>query len=136
MENEIENASVPQEESSAPVSAEQPQTEKPAPASGEGGGMLGVHVSEISEENQVIYRIPSGVYIADVTAGSGAEAAGLAAGDLITSVDGKATGNVQELKDALSGTKAGDTAEVVYVRPDKDGKYDESAAVSVKVTLQ
>jgi S1-C subfamily serine protease len=71
-----------------------------------------------------------------VTAGSGAEAAGLKAGDLITSVDGKATGNVQELKEALSATKAGDTAEVVYVRPDKDGKYDESAAVSVKVTLQ
>ena len=115
---------------------EQPQTEKTASAPGEGGGMLGVHVSEISEENQVIYRIPSGVYVADVTAGSGAEAAGLEAGDLITSVDGKATGNVQELKEALSATKAGDTAEVVYVRPDKDGKYDESAAVSVKVTLQ
>lgn len=97
-------------------------------------GLMGVHVGEISEENQIIYRIPEGVYVAAVDEGSGAQAAGLKEGDVITEVDGKAVPSVAELKKIMKDTKAGDQVKVTYVRPDKDGNYGGTEVTTV--TLQ
>ena len=98
-----------------------------------GGGVLGVHVGEISEENRIIYRVPAGVYVASVDAGSGAEAAGLKEGDVITAVDGQPAESVAELKAQLEDKEPGDKVKVEYSRPDKNRKYGE--AVETIVTL-
>ena len=69
-----------------------------------------------------------GVYIVSVDEGSAAEKAGLEAGDLFVSVDGKAVTSTSDVTGALEGRSAGDTVEVQVVR---DGRV-----VSVTVTLQ
>jgi serine protease Do len=95
-----------------------------------------VHVGEFSKEDQIIYRIPKGAVIADVTAGSGAQQAGLASGDLITAINEEEIASVDELKAALSGLKAGDRVKVSFVRPDEDNAYRDDNVTSVMVTLQ
>ena len=96
--------------------------------------MLGVRVADISEENQIVYRLPKGVYVASVEEGSGAEKAGLAADDVITKIGDQSVETVEDLRDALKETKAGDTVKVTFVRAGKDGKYDRT--YSTKVILE
>ena len=99
-------------------------------------GQLGVQVREFSKEDQIIYRIPAGVVIAEVTDGSGARAAGLVSGDLITGINGERVTSVDELKAALLGLKAGDKVKVTFIRPDESDSYREGNEMNVTVTLQ
>jgi len=69
----------------------------------------------------------SGIYVASVTAGGGAEAAGLQKGDVITKVDGKEVGTMNKINTILVSHRIGDTIEVEYMR-DKE-------AHTVQVTL-
>ncbi len=119
------------EKAAAQESGAGEQSEASAPQ-----GQLGVHVGEFSKEDQIIYRIPKGAVIADVTAGSGAQQAGLASGDLITAINEEEVASVDELKAALSGLKAGDRVKVSFVRPDEDNAYRDDNVTSVMVTLQ
>ena len=56
-----------------------------------------------------------GAVIAGVPSGTPAEAAGLVAGDTITSVDGKTIDTATALTTALAGHKAGDKVTVGWV---------------------
>ena len=98
-------------------------------------GQLGIQVGEFSKEDQIIYRIPAGVVVASVADGSGAQAAGLAAGDLITGINDAKVESVEELKKALSGLKPGDKARVTFIRPDADSTYHGVKETNVTVTL-
>ena len=99
-------------------------------------GQLGIHVGEFSKEDQIIYRIPAGVVVADVENGSGAQAAGLAAGDLITKINDTQVSSVAELKETLDAFKPGDKVSVSFIRVDEESKYREEYERSVTVTLQ
>jgi putative serine protease PepD len=55
---------------------------------------------------------PDGAEIQSVTAGSPAEDAGLAAGEVITSVDGRPVRSPDDVAQAISGREPGDTVEV------------------------
>ena len=114
--------------------AEETQPESESGDSEKKSGMLGVRVADISEENQIVYRLPKGVYVASVEEGSGAEKAGLAADDVITKIGDQSVETVEDLRDALKETKAGDTVKVTFVRAGKDGKYDRT--YSTKVILE
>jgi S1-C subfamily serine protease len=114
--------------------AEETQPESESGDSEKKSGMLGVRVADISEENQIVYRLPKGVYVASVEEGSGAEKAGLAADDVITKIGDQSVETVEDLRDALKATKAGDTVKVTFVRAGKDGKYDRT--YSTKVILE
>ena len=114
--------------------AEETQPESGSGDSEKKSGLLGVRVADISEENQIVYRLPKGVYVASVEEGSGAEKAGLAADDVITKIGDQSVETVEDLRDALKETKAGDTVKVTFVRADKDGKYDRT--YSTKVILE
>lgn len=130
-----------EKESEIPSSSQESEKESEILSSGEGSGMeteasgqpglLGVHVVALTEENQIIYRAPAGIYVAEVDAGSGADAAGIRADDIITAVDGGKVTTVEELRDALSDTKAGDKVEVEIYRADKEGKYENAGTVEV-----
>ncbi len=71
-----------------------------------------------------------GVSIVGVTPGSAADAAGLRAGDLITSVNGEALGAAnsdaatQGLLEFMQGVEAGDILDLEYVRGGKVGKVE------------
>jgi membrane-associated protease RseP (regulator of RpoE activity) len=63
-----------------------------------------------------------GVRVAHVQPGSGADVAGVRAGDLITGVEGVSTWNIQELRDRLGSFAAGDSVRVIVAR---DGRSEE-----------
>ena len=70
---------------------------------------LGVSVTEPSGDT-------AGVQVADVRSDSPAEDAGLALGDVVTSVDGDAVTTTQELQDAVDARQPGDKIIVDYLR--------------------
>ena len=57
-----------------------------------------------------------GVYIIEVNAGSGAEAAGLQAGDMFVSVDNTVVSSTAELTDIISQHQVGDVLSVQISR--------------------
>ena len=138
-----------EEETAAAGSAEEAGTEAPESEEAAGsepetadrtgnaaqGGQLGIHVAEISDERQIIDRLPAGVYIADVISQSGAWEAGLAAGDVIVGLNGRQTLTLEELREVLGQTKAGDKVQVSYLRADSRGKYNEKRVRRLLVTL-
>jgi S1-C subfamily serine protease len=68
-----------------------------------------------------------GVVLEGVTEGSPAEKAGLKGGDRIIRFAGKDVKNIEGYMEAMSGSKPGDSVEIVVVRDGKD--------VTVKATL-
>ena len=69
----------------------------------------------------------AGAQVSEVRGGAPAAAAGLQAGDVITSVEGDSVASVQELQSAIDTRKPGDTVELGYVR--------DGATHTVSVTL-
>ena len=71
-------------------------------------GRLGMTVTPLSDQLAAYFGVKPGVLVSEVTAGSAAEAAGLKAGDVITTVKGQAVSSsddlVRELREAESGT--------------------------------
>jgi putative serine protease PepD len=67
-------------------------------------------------------NIPGGLFVAGVVAGGPAEKAGLQAGDIITTIDGKqATSNLQ-LQEVTLTKNPGETVDLEYLRGGKSGK--------------
>ncbi len=62
---------------------------------------LGIQGQDVSSNVSQAYGIPEGIYVYRVISGSGAEKAGLLQGDIITEVDGRSVGTMNELKQLL-----------------------------------
>lgn len=92
---------------------------------------IGISGITVNESVSQTYGIPTGVYIAEVTAGGGAEAAGLVKGEVITKFDGKTITDIEQLKELLQYYKAGETVEVTVKVPGA-GEYTEE---TISVTL-
>ncbi|MBB2909772.1 S1-C subfamily serine protease [Streptosporangium becharense] len=71
---------------------------------------------------------PAGVGVVRVSRGSGAAKAGIEAGDVITSVDGRPTPTTQDLSEALAALRPGDEAKVEILRP---GGSTDTVAVTL-----
>ncbi|MDD6434816.1 MAG: trypsin-like peptidase domain-containing protein [Clostridiales bacterium] len=95
-------------------------------------GILGVSVSDISAEQSQATGMPEGVYVQKIIEGSGADKAGMEAGDIITSVDGMGISGYEDLKEQLSYFKAGEKVKVTVQRLKKNGDYE---SVDLEVTL-
>ncbi len=65
-----------------------------------------------------------GVYVAEVTDGSGAKAAGIEVGDVITKIAGKKIHNMAELQESLTMYRPGDKVEVTILRNKKEKTLD------------
>ncbi|MCP2239656.1 S1C family serine protease [Thermoanaerobacterium thermosaccharolyticum] len=81
--------------------------------------MMGVSVQEVTQQDAAQYNIPVGLYIAQVQQGSGADVAGLQAGDVITAVDGTKVGTFDSLQSIIAKHKVGDTITVTFWRNGK-----------------
>ena len=70
-----------------------------------------------------MYQMPEGVYINEVTKGSGAEKAGITQGNIITAVNGSTVKNMEELKKELTYYAAGETVTLSIHIPENNGEY-------------
>ena len=93
----------------------------PAPATGGGYGAYLGSIPDMTES-------PGGVRLTGVRAGSPAEEAGLAAGDILIQIGEFEIGNLYDMTDALRSHKPGDTVWVVAKRGDSE--------IRVSVTLR
>ena len=92
---------------------------------------IGISCTEVSAEVSQMYGIPTGVFVAEVTKGGPAEAAGIQSGDIVTKIDGTKITSYSELTEQLAYYAAGETIDFVVQRAD-GGEYKD---VTVTVTL-
>ena len=90
---------------------------------------LGIMGQDINEDVSELYEIPIGVLVRQVIEGSGADAAGIQAGDIIIEFDGEKITSMKQLTKIIESHKVGDKIEVKLIR---DGSYKKT----VPVTLQ
>jgi len=81
------------------------------PALGIQGATLTTSIAQ-----QYNVKASQGVYIVQITSGSGAEAAGLKAGDVITTIDDKSMTTIDEVLSYIRSKNVGDTVQVVADR--------------------
>jgi serine protease Do len=79
-------------------------------------GWLGVKVQDLTPAMADKFGVAAGALVADVIAGSPAEAAGLKSGDVITAVDTKQVKSAADLVRIISGSPAGATVDLTIVR--------------------
>ena len=89
---------------------------------------IGFSGEGISLFYQRFYRLPSGMYITDITPGSNAEQVGLEVGDILISVDGTKVYNQSDLDTLLYGYAAGDTVTIIIYR----GGYTMQASLTLE----
>jgi serine protease Do len=81
-----------------------------------GRPFIGISGSEVTSAYSSFYKLPVGIYISDVTAGSGAAKAGIQPEDVITAIGGKTIKTMSDLDKAKETYKPGDTAVFTIVR--------------------
>ena len=81
-----------------------------------GRPLIGISGEDITPFMSLYYRLPEGVYVRFITPGSGAEAAGIQAGDIIIGLNGDTITTMSELTDEKNNFKAGDTVTLTIYR--------------------
>ncbi|MCD7859759.1 MAG: trypsin-like peptidase domain-containing protein [Firmicutes bacterium] len=89
---------------------------------------LGLSGEEISEMYQRFYNLPAGYLVEEVESGGAADAAGLAAGDVILYIGDTRIESSDDLNSALYSYEAGDTVTITYYRGNRQH--------TVQLTLQ
>jgi len=90
---------------------------------------LGIYMEEFVDNENGVETIEGvneqGVIVQRVIEGTAAEAAGLQAGDIITSIDGNATKRVSHVSEAIKSKQIGDAINISYIR---DGNTMQTTA--------
>ncbi|MGE5495947.1 MAG: S1C family serine protease [Burkholderiales bacterium] len=81
-----------------------------------GRPLIGISGREITEAIAQQYNIQVGIYVTDITPDSGADKAGIKAGDIIAGLDGKEVKTISELNSIKKNYKAGDTVNITIIR--------------------
>lgn len=87
-------------------------------------GYIGIRLQTVTEDDATRYGMPRGIYVYEVLEGSGAEAAGVLRGDIITEFDGSRIKSNDELQELLKYYSAGETVEITVMR-NQFGTYEE-----------
>jgi len=95
---------------------------------------LGVYPEVLNTERAAKEGIAAeqGIYLHDTVEGGGARAAGLAKGDVIVAIAGRATPDYEQLHVALGGLRAGDVVDVELVR----GRVRQTVQVTLALRPQ
>ncbi len=91
-----------------------------------GRPQIGISTRDITEDMSRFYELPVGVYVIEVLPFSGAEKAGIKAGDVIVKADGKDVKGKTDLDNAKNTHKAGEELVLEIVR---DGEKMEVSVV-------
>lgn len=87
-------------------------------------GYIGIRLQTVTEDDSQRYGMPRGIYVYEVLEGSGAQAAGVLHGDIITKFDGSRIKSNEELQELLKYYSAGETVEITVMR-NQFGSYEE-----------
>ena len=93
-----------------------------------GGDVLNYINAQKDEKKDVDLGTNEGVYVAEVTEGSSASAAGIVKGDVITETDGKKITKMSELQELLSKKRPGEKVTLTYLH----NKSKHSKTVTLK----
>lgn len=94
-------------------------------------GYLGITGVNVEAEYSEVYGIPKGVYISSVTEGTGAEAAGLVRGDIITGINGQEVESMEELKEEMNYYQDGDTITLTIMQGSPTGYQSKDVQVTL-----
>lgn len=89
-----------------------------------GKPQIGITTVDVSETQSSMYRIPVGVYIAEVTEGGAGDMAGLKKGDVIIAINGTTVQTADELNNIKDEFSVGDTITLTVTRSDTDMDID------------
>lgn len=92
-------------------------------------GVLGILGQTVS--TQMAQYMPEGVYVYEITEGSGAEKAGLSSGFIITEIEGTDVDSIEELQEQLQYYKVGETVELTIEVPSRTGYVEEKVNVTL-----
>lgn len=90
---------------------------------------LGIEGQSVTSDLTQLYGISGGVIVASVVENGPADQAGIQKSDIITELDGRSVGNLEQLQNALQYYAAGETVDVVVQR--LNGQSFEAQTVSV-----
>lgn len=77
---------------------------------------IGISAQDVTSLISLYYRLPQGVYVIDVTSGSGADDAGIIPGDVIIGIEGESITSMSELNNIKNKYKVGDTITLTIYR--------------------
>jgi len=81
-----------------------------------GRPLIGISGKDITETIAKQYNLQVGVYVTDVSQGSGAEQAGVENGDILVGMDGKEVKTINDMDSIRKSHKVGDTVSVTIIR--------------------
>jgi uncharacterized protein len=90
------------------------------------GERFGIRIQELTPAlaSSFNFKGKKGVLVAEVLPGSVSETSGIKAGDIITKVNSKDVGSVQEFEEMFDAVKAGDSLRILLFRDDKFKEVD------------
>ncbi len=77
---------------------------------------MGIYGENVTKDIAELYSLKEGVVIREVEQGSGADLAGLQAGDIITAVDGQTPVTFEDIVFAIKAKQVGDSLDITYYR--------------------
>ena len=92
---------------------------------------IGISGTSVSEEAQEAYGIPAGVFVAEVTEGGAAQAAGILQNYVITAFDGKSVSGIDALKEMLEYYEAGETVSITVQVPQNNGYTEQTLSITL-----
>ncbi len=94
-------------------------------------GYIGISGVSVTSDVSEVYGLPSGVYVAQVTSGGGAEAAGIKEGDIITKFEGEEITSMDDLQKKLEYYAVGTTVSVTVMRAGSNGYEEQEFQVTL-----
>lgn len=94
-------------------------------------GVLGITGVNVEAQYSEVYGIPMGVYVSSVTDNSGAVAAGLVRGDIITAINGETVETMEELKEEMNYYQAGDVVTLTIMQGSPTGYQSKDVQVTL-----
>ena len=86
--------------------------------------MLGISGEDITAIMSMFYNMPQGVYVREVSPGSGAEKAGILVDDIVIGADGETVTSMNDLNKFKRRHAAGDTMVITVYRNGKAIDFD------------
>jgi bifunctional DNase/RNase len=85
------------------------------------GERYGIRIQELTPSlaSHFNFKGQRGVLVSEIVSGSASEASGIKAGDIITKVNLKEMGTVQEFEEVFDGLKGGSSTQILLFRDDK-----------------
>ena len=94
-------------------------------------GYIGITGLDVSEEQNVVYNMPRGVFISKVMEGSAAEAAGILSGSIITKINDVELTSMEALQNYLQSYRRGERVTLTIQVQDRGGYIEEKVEVTL-----